>query len=74
MELCEPVVARVEPQQVVLGETESADGRFCVQATMRAVPVVSVQPVRQFLGALIRGVIPEAEGCDSWGIPFRRRV
>jgi len=34
----------VEPQQVVLGEAESADGRFGFQATMWPVPIVAMQP------------------------------
>ena len=32
----------VEPQQVVLGQTESADGSFSTDTGMRSVPVVSV--------------------------------
>ena len=35
----------VEPQQVVLGKTEAADGRFGFQASMRAMPVIAMQPV-----------------------------
>ena len=42
----------VEHQQVVLRQTKSADGRISLQATMRPVPVVSVEPVRQLLCAL----------------------
>src|SRR5689334_16755721 len=32
----------VEPQDVVLGETESADGRFIIDASMRPMPVVTM--------------------------------
>jgi len=42
----------VEPQQVVLGQAESADGSFSTDAGMWSVPVVSVQPVRQLSGSL----------------------
>ena len=42
----------VEHQQVVLGQTKSADGCIGIQATMKAVPVESVQPVRQLPCAL----------------------
>src|SRR5579863_5290848 len=43
----------VEPQQVVLGEAEAADGCLRIQATMRPVPVVAMQPSQQFCGAAI---------------------
>ena len=42
----------VEHQQVVLGQVQSADGCIGIQATMRPVPVVPVQPERQLVGAL----------------------
>ena len=42
----------VEPQQVVLGQAESADGGFSTDAGMRSVPVVSMQPVGQLSGSL----------------------
>jgi hypothetical protein len=38
----------VEPQQVVRGETESADRRSGTDTAMRPVPVVAVKPSRQF--------------------------
>jgi hypothetical protein len=38
----------VEPQQVVPGETESADRRSGTDTAMRPVPVVAVKPSRQF--------------------------
>jgi hypothetical protein len=37
----------VEPQQVILGQTETADGCFGLQASMRAMPIVAMQPMRQ---------------------------
>lgn len=40
----------VEPQEVVLGQTESADRRLRFYTTVGPVPVVLVQPDRQFLG------------------------
>jgi hypothetical protein len=46
---CELVV---EPQQVVLGKGEASDGRCGFKATMRAMPVVSVQPDGQLGSAL----------------------
>jgi hypothetical protein len=42
----------VEPQQVVPGQTESADGCFSTDAGERPVPIVAVQPIRQLLGSL----------------------
>jgi len=45
----------VEPQQVVLGEAEAADGRLAFYAAAWAMPVVSVQPEGQLLGASLRG-------------------
>ena len=41
----------VESQDVVTDQTEAADWCLCLEATMWAMPVVAVQPVRQFLGA-----------------------
>jgi hypothetical protein len=35
----------VEPQQVVLGKTEAADRCFGLQTSMRAMPIVTMQPV-----------------------------
>jgi hypothetical protein len=35
----------VEPQQVVLGKTEAADRCFGLQTGMRAMPIVTMQPV-----------------------------
>ena len=43
----------VEPQEVVLGQTEPADGRLRIYTTVGPVPVVLVQPERQLLGAPI---------------------
>ena len=42
----------VERQQVVLGQPQSADGCIGIQASMRPVPVVSVEPCWQLVGAL----------------------
>jgi hypothetical protein len=47
----------VEPQQVVVGESESADGRLRFYAAMRAMPVAAVEPRRQLCGAVRRGRI-----------------
>jgi hypothetical protein len=43
----------VEPQEVVLGQTEPADWRLRFYTTVGSVPVVLVQPDRQLLGAPI---------------------
>jgi prolyl oligopeptidase len=43
----------VEPQQVVPGQTESADGCLRFYTAMRAMPVVSVQPDRKLIGAVV---------------------
>src|SRR5713226_5321365 len=43
----------VEPQQVVLGLTESADWCLRVYAAVRPMPIISVQPDRKLLGATI---------------------
>ena len=43
----------VEPQHVVLGQTQSADGGAGFEATMRAVPVIAMQPDWEFGGTLI---------------------
>jgi hypothetical protein len=40
--LCADGDLDVEPQQVVLGEAESADGRFRFYTAVRPMPVVSV--------------------------------
>ena len=37
----------VEPQDVVLGQTEATDGSLIIDTGMRPMPVVSVQPGRQ---------------------------
>jgi hypothetical protein len=42
----------VEPQQVVLGKTESADRQLGANTGMRTMPVVAVQEEGKFLGAL----------------------
>ena len=47
----------VEPQQVVLGEAESADRGLRSYAAVRSMPVVTVEPSRQLCGAVIRGRI-----------------
>jgi hypothetical protein len=43
----------VEPQQVVLGEAEAADWDFIIDAGMRAMPIVGMQPVGQERASLI---------------------
>src|SRR5215204_3738884 len=48
-------VLAVEPQQVVLGEGEAADRRLGFYPAVWSMPVVSVQPEGQFLGASLRG-------------------
>lgn len=47
----------VEPQQVVFGQGESADGRVGLKATMGSVPVVAMKPERQLFSSLIGGVV-----------------
>jgi hypothetical protein len=42
----------VEPQEVIPGQAEAADGWFGADTGMRAMPVVAVEPSRQFGGAL----------------------
>src|SRR6516162_5714092 len=42
----------VEPQQVVLGKTEAADRCFGLQTGMRAMPIVTMQPVEQLSRSL----------------------
>ena len=42
----------VEAQQVVPGQTETADRCVGFQTTMRAVPIVAVKPVWQLGGSL----------------------
>ena len=49
----------VEPQQVVLGQTEAADGRIGFQATMLPMPIVAMEPVDQF-GRSLSGVVIRA--------------
>jgi hypothetical protein len=41
-----PIALGVEPQQVVLGQPEAADRYLALQATMRSVPVVAMEPDR----------------------------
>src|SRR6476619_6455079 len=43
----------VEPQQVVLGWSESADGRFGTDTAMGTVPIVAVQPERKLCATMI---------------------
>ena len=43
----------VEPQQVVPGQAESADGWLSADTAMRSVPVVAVKPSREFGGSFI---------------------
>jgi hypothetical protein len=43
----------VEPQEVVLRLTESADGCVGLQATMWSMPVIAMEPVVQLGGSLI---------------------
>ena len=43
----------VEPQQVVLGLTESADWCLRFYAAVRPMPIVSVEPDRKLLGPTI---------------------
>jgi hypothetical protein len=43
----------VEPQQVVLSQTEAADWRLRFYPAMRPMPVVSMKPVGEFLGAAV---------------------
>src|SRR5438105_15692847 len=71
----------VEPQEVVLGETESADRRLRFYTTVRPMPVVLVQPDRKFVGATVGcgiglGVSPFPErGLDEalgLAVGFRR--
>ena len=47
----------VEPQQVVLGKAEAADGRFGADAAMRPMPVVAMKPSRQFGCAFVGSVV-----------------
>jgi hypothetical protein len=37
----------VEPQDVILGQAEPANGRFIIDAGVRPMPVVAVQPDRE---------------------------
>jgi hypothetical protein len=43
----------VEPQQVIPGQAESADGWHGADTAMRSVPIVAMQPSRQFGSALV---------------------
>ena len=47
----------MEPQQVVFGQTEAADGRVGFQATVWPTPVVAMEPRDQFGRSLIGVVI-----------------
>jgi hypothetical protein len=44
----------VEPEQVVLGQSESADRRLRVYPTVRPMPVVLMRPSRKFLRTVVR--------------------
>jgi hypothetical protein len=44
---CEKCGLGVEPQEVVLAQAEATDGCFIIDAGMRPMPVVAVEPVRQ---------------------------
>src|ERR1700691_1270887 len=57
----------VEPQQVVLGQAESADRCLRFYPTVRPMPVVLMQPSREFLSTVVRrgvglGISPFPEG------------
>lgn len=43
----------VEPQQVVLGQGESADRRVGLETTMGSVPVIAMELARQIFGPLV---------------------
>jgi uncharacterized protein YbjT (DUF2867 family) len=43
----------VEPQQVVLSESESVDGCFGLQAAVRSMPIVAMKPDRQVSFSMI---------------------
>jgi len=43
----------VEPQQVVVGKTESADLSFGADAAMGSMPIVMVQPASEARGPLV---------------------
>ena len=43
----------VVAQEVIPGQAESADGCFLAQASVRPMPVVAVEPSRQFVAALV---------------------
>src|SRR5580704_17935928 len=64
----------VEPQQVVPGQTESADGCFTTNAGVRPVPIVAVQPIRQLLGSctVLLEANPNAR-CVAAGVAARMR-
>ena len=47
----------MEPQEVVLGQTETSDWWFCVHASVRPVPIVHVGPDWQMGGALVGGPV-----------------
>src|SRR5215472_5531708 len=47
----------VEPQDVVPGKTESADGCSTIDSGMWAMPVVSMQPSRELASAVTRVLI-----------------
>jgi FAD binding domain len=59
----------VEPQQVVLGQTEAADGRIGFQATMWPMPIVAMEPVDQFsrsLSGVAKAVVSVAQDDGSF--------
>ena len=47
----------VEPQQVVLGKAEAADGQLGADTAMRPMPVVAMKPSRQFGCAFVGSVV-----------------
>ena len=72
---------RVEPQEVVLGWSDSADWGFGADAAMGSMPVVAVKPEGQLGGAVVGGAVgagigPFAQACldEALGLPvgFRR--
>jgi hypothetical protein len=49
-------------QQVVQVETGTADGRSVIQTSMRAMPIVLMEPARQFDSALLGVVVSATVG------------
>ena len=52
----------MEPQQVVLGQSEATDRCFGFQAAVRAMPIVAVHPGWQLGSSLYRGWIGDCVG------------